>query len=87
MQNMFSFVMYTRAEYENEKQTGENFIGCESGKPPNQEEKVCRFNLDVLGARCTWQQAYGYDEGTPCILFKLNKVNLGRSPLICGRLY
>lgn len=61
-------------QYENEKQTGENFIGCESGKPPNQEDKVCRFNLDILGARCTWQQAYGYDEGMPCLLFKLNKI-------------
>ena len=36
--------------------------------------QVCRFNVDDLGAECTWQKDYGFDEGTPCILLKLNKV-------------
>ena len=36
--------------------------------------QVCRFNVDDLGAECTWQKDYGFDEGTPCLLLKLNKV-------------
>ncbi len=38
--------------------------------------QVCRFNVDDLGAECTWQKDYGFDEGTPCILLKLNKVSI-----------
>ncbi|KAK2147833.1 hypothetical protein LSH36_532g04037 [Paralvinella palmiformis] len=60
-------------EYENEKQVGENFIDCEKGKPPDQLQKVCRFNVDQLGGLCTWQRDYGYDEGKPCVILKLNK--------------
>ena len=63
-------------EYENEKQVGENFIDCELGKPEGMEQKVCRFNVDKLGGMCTWQKDYGYDEGQPCIILKLNKVNM-----------
>jgi sodium/potassium-transporting ATPase subunit beta len=62
------------SEYENEKQVGENFIDCEKGKTPEQLQKVCRFNVDTLGGLCTWQRDYGYDEGKPCVILKINKV-------------
>lgn len=61
-------------QYENEQQVGENFIDCSNGRPPNTRNKVCRFNLDILGDGCVWQKDYGYDEGQPCILFKLNRI-------------
>ena len=61
-------------EYENDKQVGENFIDCSKGKTEAQAESVCRFDVDSLGAECTWQKDYGFDEGTPCVLLKLNKV-------------
>ena len=61
-------------EYENERQVGENFIDCSKGRPPNTRDKVCRFNVDLLGPDCTWQKDYGYDEGQPCILLKINRV-------------
>ena len=61
-------------EYENENQVGENYIECENGRPPNSDDKVCYFHLTDLGKECTWQKDYGYDEGTPCVLLKLNKV-------------
>lgn len=62
--------------YENEKQEGENFIDCDKLQLSESRDKtkVCRFNVDVLGDGCTWQKDYGYDDGQPCILLKLNKV-------------
>ena len=62
------------AEYENEAQVGENFIDCSNGRPPDTRYKVCRFNLEDLGDGCVWQKDYGYDEGQPCVMFKLNRV-------------
>ena len=63
-------------EYENEAQEGEDFIDCDNLKEESRDrEKVCRFKLDTLGEECTWQKDYGYDEGTPCVLLKLNKVS------------
>eukprot|EP00914_Ancora_sagittata_P001012 GHVO01002654.1.p1 GENE.GHVO01002654.1~~GHVO01002654.1.p1 ORF type:complete len:332 (+),score=41.76 GHVO01002654.1:52-996(+) len=61
-------------QYENEKQVGENFIDCDLGKPEGMEQKVCRFNVDKLGGMCTWQKDFGYDEGQPCVVLKLNKL-------------
>ena len=63
-------------QYENENQVGENFVECDNGKEdtPEMNKKVCRFKLETFGEGCTWQKDYGYDEGQPCILFKLNKV-------------
>ena len=67
------------SEYENDKQVGENFIDCSNkGKGAGRvgdRDSVCRFDIDLLGAECTWQQEYGYDEGVPCVLLKFNKVN------------
>ena len=63
------------SEYENEKQVGENFIDCERGRDPESIDKVCRFNVDQLGGSCTWQKDYGYDEGQPCVIIKLNRVS------------
>ena len=38
--------------------------------------QVCKFNLDTLGPECNWQNDFGYDEGKPCVLLKVNKVRL-----------
>jgi sodium/potassium-transporting ATPase subunit beta len=66
--------------YENENQQSEALIDCdkvsEKDRPKN---KACRFIIDKLGKHCTWQRDYGYDEGQPCVLLKLNKI-FGWSP-------
>ena len=63
-------------EYEHEKQEGENFQDCSNLKEKDRNKnKVCRFNIDTLGKTCQQQQDFGYDEGQPCILLKLNKVS------------
>jgi len=63
-------------QYENEAQVGENFIDCVDGRPDHSKDnsKVCRFDVNNLGDMCTWQRDYGYDEGQPCLIFKLNKI-------------
>lgn len=62
-------------QYENEAQEGDDFIDCDNLNEENRDQsKVCRFKLDSLGEECTWQKDYGYDEGSPCVLLKLNKV-------------
>lgn len=60
--------------YENEKQVGENFVDCDKGKPEENINKVCRFHVDKLGGMCTWQRDFGYDEGQPCVILKLNRI-------------
>lgn len=61
--------------YENQMQESEALIDCQNlqdrDRPKN---KACRFVIDVLGQECTWQRDYGYDEGQPCVLLKLNKI-------------
>ena len=63
-------------EYENKHQDGENYIKCGMDKKENQNEKVCRVEIQDLGDECTFQKEFGYDEGTPCVLLKLNKVRV-----------
>jgi len=65
--------------YENELQVGENYIDCSAAnyaarRPDKDLDKVCEFNPIVLGGDCVKQQNYGYDDGQPCVLLKLNKV-------------
>ena len=61
-------------QYENEAQESEVFIDCTNLNEQNRDrKKACRFSIDQLGD-CTWQRDYGYDDGQPCVLLKLNKV-------------
>ncbi|XP_076435578.1 sodium/potassium-transporting ATPase subunit beta-2-like [Babylonia areolata] len=62
--------------YENQNQQGENYIDCNEIHTRRTEDlnKVCRFDLMDLGQDCVKQQNYGFDNGQPCVLIKLNKV-------------
>ena len=71
--------------YEDKLQHGEVFIDCDQlSDGVRDKEKVCRFKVDWLGAGCNWQNDYGYDDGQPCVLLKLNKVI---NPFICSTYY
>lgn len=63
-------------DYENEKQQGENYIDCSEirGRRTKDFNKVCRFDIIDLGPNCVKQQNYGFDDGLPCVLVKINKV-------------
>ncbi|XP_067668767.1 sodium/potassium-transporting ATPase subunit beta-1-like [Haliotis asinina] len=62
--------------YENENQQGENYKDCSEIRERRTTEldKVCRFDILQLGADCVKQQNFGFDDGQPCILLKLNKI-------------
>lgn len=50
-----------------------NYTTCENGEQPNAHE-VCKFNVTDLGSECTEANSFGYANGTPCVLLKINKV-------------
>jgi sodium/potassium-transporting ATPase subunit beta len=37
-------------------------------------DEVCDFPLSMLGSNCTYENQYGYAEGKPCVILKINKV-------------
>lgn len=45
-------------------------------RPRSEWDKACRYELNNLGPDCIKQQAFGMDDGMPCILLKLNKVSI-----------
>ena len=78
---MGSFLcLFILTDYENENQVTDTgvIVDCDSvsGRRPQSEwDKACRFDITTnLGADCVKQQAYGFDDGQPCILVKINKV-------------
>jgi len=47
----------------------------ESRKPTDKSDQPCLFDIEQLkGTPCTLENNYGYEEGSPCILLKLNKI-------------
>ncbi|XP_048745735.1 probable sodium/potassium-transporting ATPase subunit beta-3 [Ostrea edulis] len=67
--------------YENQNlnpQDGGTVADCDSvnrRRPEKDWDKPCRFDLTAnLGADCVKQQTFGFDDGMPCILLKLNKI-------------
>jgi sodium/potassium-transporting ATPase subunit beta len=49
-----------------------NVINCNEREPKKKE--VCEFDLSNLGNVCTKENDYGFKNGTPCVLLKVNKV-------------
>ncbi|KAL3847632.1 hypothetical protein ACJMK2_018633 [Sinanodonta woodiana] len=65
--------------YENELQQAETgtLIDCDSiteMRRPEEWDKACRFDIKQLGDDCVKQQAYGFEDGQPCILLKMNRI-------------
>ena len=53
--------------------SGEYFTSCSFEKPPS-ENKVCAFDIKLLGNQCTKEESFGYERGRPCIVLKLNRI-------------
>ncbi|KAL5005399.1 hypothetical protein ScPMuIL_018855 [Solemya velum] len=76
--NIESYLQY----YENQNQVTETgtIIDCDGdgykeGRPKDEWDKACRFDITTqLGADCVKQQAFGFEDGQPCILLKINKI-------------
>lgn len=52
---------------------GAQLTTCDYDKPAN-DNQFCEFKIDVLGGQCTKERRFGYQEGKPCIIVKLNKI-------------
>lgn len=51
-----------------------NFAECKDGvKTPDDPKMVCLFSLSNLGT-CTADSNYGYPDGKPCAVIKINKI-------------
>ncbi|KAJ8310704.1 hypothetical protein KUTeg_012569 [Tegillarca granosa] len=67
-------------DYENQNQVTDTgtIIDCSkypTNRPKDELDNACRFDLtENLGPDCVKQQAFGYDDGKPCFLLKLNKI-------------
>lgn len=72
-----SLYALTSTVYEPQFWTSENgnFIDCTQGRTDDDIEKVCEFKLDNLRP-CIKEDDYGFGDGQPCIILKLNKVNI-----------
>jgi len=52
-----------------------NIVDCDTETPNEKRKQVCSFNVaKSLGNVCTRENDYGYKNGTPCVLLKVNKV-------------
>jgi len=57
------------------KKEGANVEQCSNTDVFNRKEgKVCDFPLTDLGNWCTKENHFGYQQGKPCVLIKLNKI-------------
>lgn len=52
----------------------DNVVDCDNSVPDPVKKEVCDFDLANLGSACTEENDYGYKNGTPCVLLKVNKV-------------
>lgn len=70
--------------YEPDYQTSENgnFIDCSSGRTSDDIERVCEFKLDAIRP-CVKEDDFGFGDGQPCIILKLNKVCRIKSHAMC----
>ncbi|XP_067948683.1 sodium/potassium-transporting ATPase subunit beta-1-like [Watersipora subatra] len=64
------------SDYEPDQWTSENgnFIDCTDGRTDPDPEKVCEFKLDYIRP-CVYEDFYGWFEGFPCMILKLNRIN------------
>ena len=65
--------------YENQNQVTDTgvMVDCKTynkRRPRREWDKACRYELNNLGPDCIKQQAFGMDDGMPCILLKLNRI-------------
>jgi len=49
-------------------------VDCTGGVPDDIGNKACKFDMSLLGDHCTEEKHFGFWDGQPCILLKLNKV-------------
>jgi len=66
-------------KYKEQQGNYSNIVNCSDPSELNavkdeESDKVCAFDLELLGDECTKDTGYGYQDGKPCVLLKINKV-------------
>jgi sodium/potassium-transporting ATPase subunit beta len=56
------------------KEEASNVVDCKVTDPDLNRKEVCKFDMSDLGPNCTAENDFGYKNGTPCVLLKVNKV-------------
>jgi len=66
-------ILLHKYKKEHEEFGADNYQDCTTSRDDD-SDLACKLNLEGLGAECNEANNYGYDEGHPCVLMKLNKV-------------
>ena len=62
-------------EYGPKLQKGRDIIDCSVSTDYQRERrKCCRVDLDAILGPCTVEKDFGYEDGQPCLLLKMNRV-------------
>lgn len=71
--------MYVAAYEDDVLQAGRDLTECTffSKSFTKSDTKACRIDLDnvLAGTGCTKNNDFGYEDGQPCLLLKMNKVS------------
>ena len=70
-------VSFCLLEYETELQVGRTLTECSVAVDyTKRDEQSCRIDLDSLigSSPCTKENDFGYEDGMPCVLLKMNRV-------------
>lgn len=59
--------------YDTVSSSGQHFTSCSFDKLP-EPNRVCAFDIKLLGVQCTKEERFGYERGRPCIILKLNRI-------------
>jgi len=51
-----------------------DIVDCDFNRPPG-ESQICQVkSKELMQGNCTKENKYGFRDGTPCVLLKLNRV-------------
>ena len=75
IENWISFVAHLA--YDTVSSSGQHFTSCSFDKLP-EPNRVCAFDIKLLGVQCTKEERFGYERGRPCIILKVTE------PLLSG---
>lgn len=61
-------------DYHKTNENSADIVECDFNRPPG-EKQICQVKAkELMTSKCTRDKKYGYKDGTPCILLKLNKI-------------
>ncbi|XP_050389779.1 sodium/potassium-transporting ATPase subunit beta [Patella vulgata] len=62
------------ATYSQQSTNNSNVVECNTTDLRPDETKPCRVDIEALTQNCSSSNGYGFPDGEPCVLLKLNKI-------------